>query len=191
MNDITEIRVLAFDGHGGASETSIDKPIDGAEVSFTWIHIHRDSQTGATWLENNIDYSVVVDALLAEETRPRCTPHGNGIIVNLRGVNLHPESNPEDMVSIRLWMEEKRVISIWRRPLTAFNPLGTRFAHVVCLVAQPIYVSRSKRKPICPTLLIKKLANIKLRTGMFFVNCECSFIKLGRTQLAADKLLKR
>lgn len=123
MNDISEIRVLAFDGHGGASETSIDKPIDGAEVSFTWIHIHRDSQTGAAWLENNIDYSVVVDALLAEETRPRCTPHGNGVIVNLRGVNLHPESNPEDMVSIRLWMEEKRVISIWRRPLSAIEDL--------------------------------------------------------------------
>jgi zinc transporter len=46
-----------------------------------------------------------MDALLAEETRPRSFPVGEGLVVILRGVNLDPGADPEDMVSPRLWID--------------------------------------------------------------------------------------
>jgi zinc transporter len=58
-----------------------------------------------------------VDALLSEETRPRTQALRDQLLLALRGVNLNPGSDPEDMVSIRLWTDGKRVISTRRRHL--------------------------------------------------------------------------
>jgi zinc transporter len=41
----------------------------------------------------------------------------------LRGVNLNPGADPEDMVSIRLWIEEKRIISLRLRRLLSIADL--------------------------------------------------------------------
>ena len=38
-------------------------------------------------------------------------------MLNLRGVNLNPGAEPDDMVSVRIWTDGKRVISTRRRPL--------------------------------------------------------------------------
>ena len=65
----------------------------------------------------------VIEALTADETRPRCTVHGDGVLLNLRGVNLLPGAEPEDMISIRFWIEETRVISVGLRPLVATRDL--------------------------------------------------------------------
>ncbi len=65
----------------------------------------------------------VVDALTASETRPRCTVHGAGALLFLRGVNLNPGAEPEDMVSVRLWIEKNRMIGIWVKPLLAIRDI--------------------------------------------------------------------
>jgi zinc transporter len=59
----------------------------------------------------------VVDTLLAEETRPRSVVSNEGLLVVLRGVNTNPGQDPEDMVSVRVWVEAGRVISTRRRKL--------------------------------------------------------------------------
>ena len=59
----------------------------------------------------------MVPALLAIETRPRASSVGDGLLMLLRGVNLNPGAEPEDMVSIRLWVEAGRIVSTRRRPL--------------------------------------------------------------------------
>jgi zinc transporter len=52
------------------------------------------------------------EALFEIETRPRCISFRQGVIVILRGVNLNPGAEPEDMVALRLWVDETRVISV-------------------------------------------------------------------------------
>ena len=47
------------------------------------------------------------------------TSFANGLVVNLRGVNLNEGAEPEDMVSIRIWLDAKRVITTRRRRLKA------------------------------------------------------------------------
>lgn len=78
-----------------------------------WVHLQREEEETHRWLheESGLD-AVVVDALLADETRPRSVPHGDGLIVILRGVNLNPGADPEDMISIRIWIDAHRVISM-------------------------------------------------------------------------------
>ena len=113
---------FVFDGSGhGHAVVEGDLEASGAttDQGFIWIHINRKNPRAMSWLRNSgLDY-FVLDALTAEETRPRCTVHGDGAVINLRGVNLNPGAEPEDMISIRLWVEERRVISVGARPLKA------------------------------------------------------------------------
>ena len=91
---------------------------------YNWIHLAHGTKEGDQWLrdESGIpDYAV--EALLDSETRPRCEKYDSGILTILRGVNLNPEADPEDMVSIRLWVEPHRIVSVRRRRLMAINDI--------------------------------------------------------------------
>lgn len=98
-----------------------------AAGGYIWIHLDREGAHTERWLseESGVD-PLVQDALLAEETRPRCTPVGSGFIVNLRGVNLNPGAAPEDMVSLRIWIEEHRIVTVRRRRLMAVEDVRQR-----------------------------------------------------------------
>jgi len=94
--------------------------------TFDWIHLNLLSEMAQRWLtERSALDSIVVDALLEDETRPRSVPIGDGLIVILRGVNLNPGADPEDMVALRIWVEEGRVITARRRSLMAVGDLRT------------------------------------------------------------------
>lgn len=66
--------------------------------------------------------------LLEENTRPRLLPlPNNELLLFLRGVNLNPGAEPEDMVSLRIFGSAQRVISLRMRPLRATDELLTEF----------------------------------------------------------------
>lgn len=110
------ISALLLDGQGGA--THLDwhaihrwQPSDGV----LWLHLDRTAPDVQQWLAESAGLDeIICDALLAEETRPRYTRLPEGLLVNLRGVNLNPGADAEDMVSVRLWIEERRIISLRR-----------------------------------------------------------------------------
>lgn len=88
---------------------------------LAWLHLQADHKGTHSWLTEHIDYldQHALIALLADETRPRAEPVDNGALVILRGVNTNPDQDPDDMVSIRLWIDDARIISLARRPLAA------------------------------------------------------------------------
>ena len=49
---------------------------------------------------------------MIEDTRPRCTPIEGGAIVNLRGVNMNPGFESDEMISLRMWGEPGRLSSV-------------------------------------------------------------------------------
>jgi zinc transporter len=67
--------------------------------------------------------SVAMDALLTEETRPRTTILNDSFLIALRGVNLNPNSKPEDMVSIRLFISDNLIITTKRRNLLSVDEI--------------------------------------------------------------------
>jgi len=122
------IAVFSLDGEGGALAADLNHlPLSepGSNgFEFVWIQLQRDNADALDWLESDSGLdSFIREALTAEDTRPRCTVHGQGAIINLRGVNLHEGAEPEDMISLRLWVEKRRVVGVWRRPLYAVADL--------------------------------------------------------------------
>ena len=93
---------------------------------LAWAHLNADHPDTAAWLRREVGYldDFVVNALLADETRPRILPVGEGVLLILRGVNLNENASPEDMVSIRLWIDPHRIISLQRRKLKAVSDLA-------------------------------------------------------------------
>jgi zinc transporter len=89
---------------------------------YLWFHFDLNDPDFAAWAQATMP-AVVADALLQSETRPRCDALEDGLIVNLRGVNLNPGADPDDMVSIRLWVADKIIISARVRKLWAVDTI--------------------------------------------------------------------
>ncbi|WP_372798551.1 zinc transporter ZntB, partial [Litorivivens sp.] len=119
------IYAFVFDGEGGARELSGDE-IDGwsADQGTLWLHFDYSKAGSQHWIteKSGLD-PIAVSALLADETRPRASVSGNTLLMSLRGVNMNPGADPEDMVSIRLWSDGQRVISSRRRRLLSVDDI--------------------------------------------------------------------
>jgi zinc transporter len=121
---------------GTIDESGGGKPLGGGGVSkvtkgdsaLAWVHLNVSDPASRQWLEKEVTYldPIIVDALLAGETRPRILEFEAGVLLILRGVNLNEDAQPEDMVSIRLWVDEHRIISTQRRPLKAVKDIQER-----------------------------------------------------------------
>jgi len=85
-------------------------PTQGAPL---WIHFDRTKERAQQWLrrESGLD-PLVAESLLAEETRPRAQFIGDGLLVILRGVNMNPGAEPDELIAIRLWLEPLRIITL-------------------------------------------------------------------------------
>jgi zinc transporter len=89
-----------------------------------WVHLDYADPSARTWLseESGLD-AISCAALLENETRPRIVSSADSLLLILRGVNCNPGADPEDMVSIRMWCEEHRVISMRHRRVMAIDDI--------------------------------------------------------------------
>ena len=71
---------------------------------LAWAHLNADYPDTPAWLQREVGYlnDFVVNALLADETRPSILPVGKGVLLIFCCVNLNENASPEDMMSIRL-----------------------------------------------------------------------------------------
>ena len=108
-----------LDGQGGRSVLDADGIAAWTpDAGLLWVHIDVNDEPGRRWLERDSGLpETVIDSLLAAETRPRSQISDTGSLVVLRGVNTNPGDDPEDMVSVRIWLESRRIISTRRRRL--------------------------------------------------------------------------
>ncbi len=127
-NDLI-IHAHDFDKNGGGTELLHENIADKLkDDELAWVHLNASHDGAKQWLTENIDYldHLIFDALLADETRPRMVQYEKGLLLILRGVNLNEGMEPEDMISIRLWIDENRIISFQRRPLKAVDDICKR-----------------------------------------------------------------
>jgi zinc transporter len=108
------IGAFILDRQGGASPCDWQcvrrrKVGDG----FLWAHMDRKHASVQKWIRDEAGLDpIITAALLTEDTRPRATRHDDGALIILRGANLNPGAEPDDMISVRIWVEPGRVISL-------------------------------------------------------------------------------
>ena len=117
-----------IDSHGHGVETlpGANPVVDGG---YVWLHLDRGDAGAREWLRGESGLSpLVVQALSADDPRPRSVPIDQGLLVVARGANLNPGANPEDMVALRIWVEERRIITVRRRRLQSIEDVRVALA---------------------------------------------------------------
>jgi zinc transporter len=125
------VQGFVLDGQGGARELdheALEQLVLLPNESL-WLHWDRSHPQAQEWLRSNSGLSEFsCDLLLEENTRPRLLNLPNDeMLLFLRGVNLNPGAEPEDMVSMRVFADARRVISMRLRPLRAVSDLAENF----------------------------------------------------------------
>lgn len=116
---------FALDGAGGGRALDFDEVRAWrAENGTLWTHMDYTLDDARRWLmqESGID-PIIVESMTAEETRPRSLVHKDGMLLILRGVNLNPGADPEDMISIRLWIDAQRIVTLRHRRVMAVDDI--------------------------------------------------------------------
>jgi zinc transporter len=86
------------------------------EQGVLWVHLNINERLARDWImkSSGLD-TVTAYGFLEDETRPRTVMSKEGVLQILRGVNHTPGYEPEDMVSVRLWIDKDRIITGRRR----------------------------------------------------------------------------
>lgn len=116
------LHACRLDGNGGSEDINPDTLAEqGTDTQSVWVHLDGSQKSTRKWLHAHFgpENRLLVDALMDLETRPRMVRMGEGVLLILRGANLNDNAHPEDMVSIRIYADAKRVISVQRRGLKA------------------------------------------------------------------------
>ena len=112
-------RVL--DGKGGGRRIDWDEAQDWTPASdgeVLWLHLCRNRPGVQDWLEAKLAIpEPTAELLVSDQTRPRAFREGDTLVATLRGINFNPGAEPEDMVSMQLWSDGRRVITLRRLPL--------------------------------------------------------------------------
>lgn len=92
---------------------------------YRWWHFDLADPKLAGWCETHLP-EIPAGALLQPETRPRCDTYEDGLILNLRGINLNAGQPTEEMVSIRMWVTDSAVITVRIRRVFAIDDIRQR-----------------------------------------------------------------
>ncbi|MCW8884477.1 MAG: zinc transporter ZntB [Motiliproteus sp.] len=127
MSKIALLYGFQFDGNGRGVPVDEEQLRNGIPQSKEpiWLHFDYTSSECADWMytKSALD-SVVCDALLSEESRPRTSQIEQGLLIALRGVNLSPGSDPEDMVGVRIWTDGNVIVSTRKRQLLSVHDIA-------------------------------------------------------------------
>jgi zinc transporter len=119
-----------LDGQGSARE--ISEKYGAAwqgNAALIWYHLDYTEPAVLEWLRRESGLSeLTIEILTSSDTRPRSIPADQGLLICLRGVNCNPGQDPDDMVSLRLWIGRNRIVTMRHRPVKAIDDLRTALA---------------------------------------------------------------
>lgn len=118
-----------LDGQGGSRQLSWKQIQQWTpEQGQLWIHLDYSAYKTKEWLFNEAEIDLAVaETLLSSESRPRFSPLDKGTLMAWRGVNHNPNSDPEDMVALRLWIDDNRIITTLRREIQSIEEIEEAF----------------------------------------------------------------
>jgi len=113
-----------LDGAGGMIPIE-DKDVINCERPC-WLHLNYTQRQSAEWLQNTpLIPDSVRDALAGDSMRPRVTRLGDGFMIVLRSVNHNADSRPDQLVAMRVFINDKLIVSTRRRKVYAIDAVLT------------------------------------------------------------------
>ncbi|UCD37943.1 MAG: zinc transporter ZntB [Fidelibacterota bacterium] len=107
------ISAYVMDGRGGGQKVNWED-VEGwrPEAGILWLHLEGDSPITEQWLRDKSGLDeIVCDVLIREAVRPRSIQLDDGLLTVLRGINFNRKEDPEDMVSVRVYLDSHRIIT--------------------------------------------------------------------------------
>lgn len=119
------IAAYVLDGEGGGKAIDWDEINKWDQSQGTlWVHLNYNQEKSREWLLHASGLPQhAAHSMVSTETRPRVIVTKRGILMTLRGVNLNPGHNTEDMVSVRIWIDKHRIISSRNRNVLSIHDL--------------------------------------------------------------------
>ena len=119
-----------LDGEGGARQLEVDQlAVEQAKGMVEWVHLDITKEPARRWLSQQSDVPpLAVEGMLAADTEPRFAELDDGILLILREVNTHENAQPDDMISLRLWIGPRRIITGRLRHLAAIEDIKVALA---------------------------------------------------------------
>ena len=118
--------LFAVDGGGHELDDAYAPSVGGG---WRWLHLAQTSSDVRRWVVEESGIPIAeAKALVADHARPRCVQTEQGLMFIGRGVNLDPTSVPEDMKSIRVWLEPSRIITVVKRRMRSAEAIALRFS---------------------------------------------------------------
>ena len=124
------VHAFALDGRGGGRplspaqtaaalrDRSAGQTVDAPDL---WLHVDRMDPGVQDWLDLAGVPPHAAEALLAEETRPRADRFADGLVVNLRGLNVNPGMEAsDDAVELQFSSEQGSGDGCWNKASTSF-----------------------------------------------------------------------
>ncbi|MBY5935382.1 zinc transporter ZntB [Tateyamaria omphalii] len=92
------------------------------EAGYRWVHFDLSDADLTGFLDAHVP-PIPAAALVAPETRPRADRYGDGLILNLRGVNMNEDGPADQMVAVRMWVTAQLVVTVRMRKVFALDEM--------------------------------------------------------------------
>jgi zinc transporter len=121
------LHAFLLDGKGGAKRLDWEGVAAWtASDGVLWLNLDYSIPDAAQWIEHRSGIDPVVrEALVDSDPRPRAVPHGDDLMMIIRGINQNKGSEPEDMISLRVWAGPQRVITMRHRISRSLKQLAS------------------------------------------------------------------
>ncbi|MEN4525249.1 zinc transporter ZntB [Pantoea agglomerans] len=113
-----------LDGKGGMIPIAEDEVIQCEQPC--WLHLNYTHRKSAEWLQSTTQIpDTVRDALAGDSMRPRVSRLGDGFMIVLRSVNHNSDARRDQLVVMRVFINDKLIVSTRRRKVSAVDEVLT------------------------------------------------------------------
>nr|WP_237566720.1 MULTISPECIES: zinc transporter ZntB [Pantoea] len=113
-----------MDGKGGMIPIAEDEVIQCEQPC--WLHLNYTHRKSAEWLQSTPQIpDAVRDALAGDSMRPRVSRLGDGFMIVLRSVNHNTDARRDQLVVMRVFINDKLIVSTRRRKVSAVDEVLT------------------------------------------------------------------
>ncbi|MDR0807111.1 MAG: zinc transporter ZntB [Enterobacteriaceae bacterium] len=114
--------IHAYQLNGKHGFLPITENTDATATQPCWIHLDYEQPEVRAWLnESELMPDSFKEAMAGESCRPRVARQGDGTLIVLRTINQSSESQPDPLVTLRVYLTANLLISSCHRPIEAVD----------------------------------------------------------------------